>query len=336
MAYILPGIPFLKLRFILTAQQDCTLNSIKGSMLRGAFGQALKHTVCVMGPKQSCETCMLRRQCVYTKIFETFIEGEPPQFLRGLQTSPRPYIIDAYDTASKYAQGQPLEFNLTLLGKVCELHPYVIFAVSQMAERGLAKNRIPFKLTKVHWLQNNPDPPDDRQSSKEQLLYDGATQCLCEVATPSLISTDGKLEPPVTIKFLTPTRLKFRNQYSMDFTFRMLVFKMLRRVLEIAHFHVPDAEPDWEFHSLLEEADKVQIVKRNLSWEDWRRYSNRQQSEMEMGGFVGEIVVDGELEPFSKLLRVSEVIHVGKGAGFGLGKIVCSGVSLKHPLRNKS
>ena len=107
----------------------------------------------------------------------------------------------------------------------------------------------------------------------------------------------------------------------MDFTFRMLVFKMLRRILELAHFHVPGAEPDWEFHDYLVAADKVQITKRNLHWQDWHRYSNRQHSKMEMGGFAGEIILDGDVEPFGQLLRMSEVMHVGKGVGFGLGKL---------------
>jgi hypothetical protein len=322
MAYTLPSIPVLKMTFIFTAQQNCTLNNSKGSMLRGAFGHALKRTVCVMGPKQACETCMLRKQCVYTKIFETFIEGEPPQFLQGLQTSPRPYIIDAYDTNTTYAKGDQLEFDLTLIGRVCELHPYVIFAVSQMAERGFTKNRIPFTLTKVNWRHDNSGAEEGQQSMDVRVLYKGETQCLCEIATPALISANGNLISPLSIQFLTPTRLKFRNQLSIDFSFRMLVFKMLRRVLEIAHFHVPDAEPDWQFHSLLEQADTIDITNRDLHWQDWHRYSNRQQAGMDMGGFIGTISLDGDFEPFSDLLRLSEIIHVGKGTTFGLGKII--------------
>lgn len=39
-----------------------------------------------------------------------------------------------------------------------------------------------------------------------------------------------------------------------------------------------------------------------------------------MGGFVGEIIFEGEIEPFMPLLKAGEILHVGKGTSFGLGK----------------
>ena len=310
MAYRLPEIPFLKLKFILSSQEEALLSVMKGSMLRGAFGHALRRTVCVMGREQSCESCMLRQQCVYTRIFETFIEGEPPRFMKGLKTSPRPFIIDASDSKRNYTAGDVLEFNMTLLGRACELHPYVIFALALAAERGLTKRRHRFRLERVEWLNGD-----------WELLYDGEKMCLCQMAKPRLLRLNGKLRTPLTLRFLTPTRIKIEEKLSMDFTFRMLVFKMLIRALEVAHFHVPAAVLDWEFHELLDKASEVQIVERRLSWDDWQRYSNRQQTRLVMGGFIGEMVLEGNLEPFNHLLRTSEVLHVGKGTVFGLGKM---------------
>jgi len=43
---------------------------------------------------------------------------------------------------------------------------------------------------------------------------------------------------------------------------------------------------------------------------------------MKLGGIVGHIVLEGDLEPFTALLRTAEVVHLGKGATFGLGKLV--------------
>jgi hypothetical protein len=310
MIYQIPQIPFLKLKFIFSSEQDALLPIHKGSMLRGAFGHALKSTVCVMDSGQSCEKCMLRAQCVYTRIFETYIEDKPPPFLKGLNTSPRPYVIDAYQSSQSYRTGDLLEFYVTLFGKVCELHPYVIFAFMRAGERGFARSRFQFRLERVNWIDNEP-----------VLLYDGKSQSLVSMAKPTVVSENGQLPVPATLKFLTPVRLKFQNRLTMDFTFRMLVFKMLRRALEIAHFHVPDARPDWEFRPFLETASKVDIVDKRLYWEDVTRYSNKQAAKLQMGGIFGEIVLDGELGPFTRLLRISEVLHVGKGAVFGLGKV---------------
>jgi hypothetical protein len=353
MSYRLPSIPFLRLRFDLSAQQEAYLPAYKGSLLRGAFGHALRRTVCVMGPQQPCPTCMLRKQCAYPRIFETLIEpDEPvPRFLRGLPTGPQPYIFEPFDEQRLYRVGDSLQFDFILLGQAIELHPFAIFAVSQMAEQGLGFKRMPFRLESCKWqvtserlqvasrkLQVTSEEERVAREQKEfenewRLLYDGATKHLLETPTPQLTnrltgeSANGQTDKPsnrLTINFITPTRLKFNNALAIDFTFRMLIFKILRRVLELAHFHVPGASIDWEFHDLLVAADAVKVVHRNLRWVDWERRSNRQKTEMMMGGFVGEMVLEGDLAPFVELLRICEIVHVGKGCVFGNGKIVCS------------
>lgn len=337
-SYQLPAIPFLRLRFTLIAEQEARLPAFKGSMLRGAFGHALRRTVCVMGPEQPCPTCMLRKQCAYPRLFETLIEPDEnvPRFLRGLPTAPRPYVFEPFDNNVHYRTGETLRFDLILLGQAIELHPYAIFAVSQMAESGLSARRFRFRLQDVQWLaKGNPESVQVRseklQVASEQeveddwrMLYDGATKRLLETPTPQLPTIPPAITSHLqllTCNFLTSTRLKFKDDLTMDFNFRMLVFKMLRRVLELAHFHVPGAAIDWEFHSLLVAADDVKIVHRDLEWVDWERRSNRQKTEMKMGGFVREMVLEGELAPFAELLAVCEVTHVGKGAVFGNGKI---------------
>ncbi|HXO20887.1 MAG TPA: hypothetical protein VOA87_13305, partial [Thermoanaerobaculia bacterium] len=75
--YLLPRIPYLRLRFTLRALGRARLPAYHGSLLRGAFGHALRRAVCVMGAEQACLSCRLRRACVHTRLFETFVEGEP-------------------------------------------------------------------------------------------------------------------------------------------------------------------------------------------------------------------------------------------------------------------
>jgi hypothetical protein len=42
---------------------------------------------------------------------------------------------------------------------------------------------------------------------------------------------------------------------------------------------------------------------------------------MKLGGVVGTLTLEGDLAPFASLLRAAEVLHAGKGATFGLGKV---------------
>ncbi len=42
---------------------------------------------------------------------------------------------------------------------------------------------------------------------------------------------------------------------------------------------------------------------------------------MVLGGLVGSLTLEGDLAPFGPLLRTGEILHVGKGATFGLGRL---------------
>ena len=139
-----------------------------------------------------------------------------------------------------------------------------------------------------------------------------------------LPATDSLGHSRAVLRFTTPMRLKCSDQLQPSVGFRFLVFAMLRRTLEIAHFHVPlvpGAAIDWNFSPLLEQASAVRVTASRLTWHDWERYSNRQGRKMTLGGFVGEMEIEGDLEPLAPLLRTAEILHVGKGATFGLGRI---------------
>ncbi len=309
--YSPPAIPCLRLRFELRALAPARLPAYKGSMLRGAFGQALRRSVCAMGPEQPCESCRLRRACVYTRIFETFIEDTPPPFLRGLPTSPRPYVFEPLEETLDFATGDPLPFDLLLIGQAAELQAYATLAVERMAAAGLGARRVPFELARV-----------------EALAADGSWLPL-STHGPAAVP----LSPPprdgaglvragrATLHLRTPLRLKERGGLADTVDFRSLTFAMIRRVLELAYFHVPGAAIDWSFRPLLDRAATLRSTPR-LTWHDWDRYSNRQQRKVTLGGLLGTLEIEGEIDAgLAHLLRAAEILHAGKGATFGLGKI---------------
>jgi CRISPR/Cas system endoribonuclease Cas6 (RAMP superfamily) len=71
-------------------------------------------------------------------------------------------------------------------------------------------------------------------------------------------------------------------------------------------------------------AEEVTIEHNNSRWYDWQRYSTRQDTDMKLGGIIGEVTYTGELEQFIPLLLLGEYIHVGKNTSFGLGKYIIS------------
>ena len=310
--YSLPTIPYLRLRMTLQAEEPAMMPAYQGSMLRGAFGHALRRTVCVMGPRQTCASCVLRQACVYTRIFEPFVEGEPPPFLRGVDQAVRPYVFEPLGVAGRLEPGETLRFDLLLFGQAVDLQAYAILAVERMAATGLGSGRARFRLVLVETA--------DSGGGTRRLFAAGSPPSSVPVrpsVPPPAILPPG----PVSLHFLTPLRLKVRDHLNDKPTFRDLAFNMLRRVLELAHFHVPGAEVNWSFRDYLDRAKDVHITGGDLRWHDWERWSQRQQTAMKLGGLVGHLRLSGDLAPFAPLLCTAEIVHVGKGSTFGLGKV---------------
>ena len=315
MTYTIPDLPYLRLRFTLRSEGEAVLPPFKGSLLRGAFGHALRRAVCAYGPGQECAACPLRRLCVYTRLFETFIEEAPPPFLRGLDTAPRPYVFEPLTGARDFAPGDPLAFDLLLFGQAVELQAYVLLAVERMAAAGLGSGRFPFVLDEARAL----DP-----AGVWQTLYrkGRATPRAPLPPSPPPAGLEGDR---AVLRFVTPTRLKVRSQLAETLRVRDLVFAMLRRTLEILHFHHPGAALDWNLRPLLDAASALQVTATRLTWRDLTRYSNRQQRKTPLGGFTGTLTLEGDLPPFARLLRTAEILHVGKGTTFGLGRLQIEG-----------
>lgn len=312
-AYALPRIPYLRLRFVLRSVEPAVLPPFKGSLLRGAFGHALRRATCSMGPGHECCDCLLRRACLYTRLFETFIEDEPPPFLRGLPTSPRPYVFETVTETTEFEPGDPLCFDLLLFGQATGLAAHALLAVERMALGGLGAHRFPFVLDKAGAGLAN--------GGWQEIYKEGRPSPALANVTPRFPSEAPVGEERITLSFLTPTRLQVRGQLQEEPGFRALVFAMLRRTLELAWFHLPSAKIDWCLRPLLDRASPVRVASSDLRWQEWQRYSNRQQRKISLGGFVGTMDLEGDLAPFGPLLRAAEVLHLGKGATFGLGRV---------------
>ena len=113
--------------------------------------------------------------------------------------------------------------------------------------------------------------------------------------------------------------MKYDGKLSSTLEFHILIRNLLRRISLLSYFHCGE-ELAVDFKGLIERSLEVKVEKENLSWIDWERYSNRQETKMKMGGFVGDVVFEGDLEEFLPFVLLGECTHVGKGTSFGLGK----------------
>lgn len=285
------------------------LPAFKGSTFRGVFGVALKKVVCALR-QQECAACLLRGQCIYARIFEA-----PSGPGAGQPSPPHPFVIEPPLTEkSQFQPGDRFEFDLLLFGWANEYLPYFVYAFEEMGKIGLGRRldgkRGSFKLERI--------------TVDEKIIYQSQDGLLIK-HPPQVLELpesgpDQGTEQTLTVHLQTPLRLKFQNTLQAQLPFHVLMRAVLRRIASLnTHFGI--GEPPLDYRGLIARAQKIEIIRADLHWHDWKRYSNRQDQAMLMGGMTGSITYGGRLAEFQPLLAYAEKVHLGKGTTFGLGKI---------------
>ena len=233
--------------------------------------------------------------------------------MRKYNSAPHPFIIEPPPEKKRgYTPKDKIIFGLTLIGNAIDYLPYFVYAFDELGKMGIGKGRGRYSLEKV--------------KNKNRIIYDSKSKTLKTFKrdTLSFNSTNKNRETLdselITFNFSTPTRIIYNGQLTFDLEFHILIRNLLRRLSLLSYFHCDCDVSDWDFNGIIEEAKKVTVKESSLRWYDWERYSARQDTKMKMGGFVGEISFEGDIRSFMPILKAGEILHVGKGTGFGLGK----------------
>jgi len=119
--------------------------------------------------------------------------------------------------------------------------------------------------------------------------------------------------PNITINFVTPLRIKKKNKFvrAEELELSDILNSIYQRKLKLLGLK----------NSKIPFKIEAEVVKKELTFLELQRYSNRQKTKMNFGGLAGEMIIkDLDKESF-KLLKLGELIGVGKQTSFGLGKI---------------
>ena len=283
-----------------------------GSTLRGGFGRAFRRIGCAASAL-GADHCALGDRCPYHYVFETPVPAGS-SILTKVGTAPRPFVIEPpLDTRATYEPGDCIPMGLVLIGRAIDYLPYFIHAFEQLGAAGLGPGRGRFRVDAA-----TSAPP----SGSAAPLYDGASRRLSTggnsfgvVDMPLPPTGDGAL----TVRFLTPTRVVHNAGTGTPAEFHVFFRNVLRRVNLLNHFHC-GGELCGDAADLVAASQAVGTVSSDLQWHEWARYSASQDRRVPMEGWVGRVIYEGDVDPFRPWLAVGEVVHVGKGAAFGLGK----------------
>lgn len=293
---------------------EAILPRFKGSTFRGAFGLALKKTVCTL-KNTKCLECLLNQRCIYFALFERTLHIKK-------STNPRvfpyqhPFVIEPpLIGETHFPTNSYFDFQILLFGETNWNLPYFVYAIEMMGKIGIGKKingkRGRFTLEKV--------------SDGETEIYSPVNKELKLTRSPEILSVKAlkhKTQQKCRIKvnIITPLRLKFQNRFKADLPFHVLVRAMLRRVASLCYYH-GEGEPQLDYKNMVKESKDVIITDSKLNWFDLKRYSSRQDRSMLMGGILGSISYEGYLSPFIPIIDFCSKVHCGKQSSFGLGKI---------------
>jgi hypothetical protein len=308
---------FARYNFVLTAMDPLDLPPYKGSTLRGVFGHAFKRIVCAR-QGQDCAECLLRLDCPYASVFES----RPPDDadIKRLQEAiPRPFVVEPpLIRQTRFSPGEEIAFKLVLVGRAIDLLAYFVVAFQEAGRMGIGKGRGQYALARVETAPWDGRPAETVYTRS---LRSSIVKRDCALCFPDLIERARALasDGTVTLRFLTPTRIRERGRWTARPAFDALVRTLLQRISSLARFHCAETW-EYDFRGAIDRAWAVQIVADHTHWDDWERYSTRQEQRVKLGGFLGQVTYAGDLDEFMPLLLAGSMVHVGKGTVFGNGQ----------------
>ena len=190
------------------------------------------------------------------------------------------------------------DFSFYLFEEVCEKLPYVISAIHMMlTQNGLGKEKIKYEVFEMF-------------VNDESCIQNGKIVLPKEFIKRFQIIN--RFEN-IKLKLITPLRIKKENRFlrSDEIELHGLINSIYQRQMKIL---------GRDFKKFPYEI-KGEIINKNLNFKELTRLSNRQKTTMNMGGIIGEIEFKNLGKECYEVLKLGELLGVGKQTVFGLGKI---------------
>ena len=284
------------------------LPPFRGATLRGALGYHLRNTVC-NSFKRKCTDCFLRYQCAYSLFFEG-TAAEDRKIMRLYDNAPQPFMF-LLNTGDKtdIEPNDPFRFGMRLFGNAAGLFPYIAFSLFEAGKKGIGHAHLCFEVDVIE------------QDGAALYEKEGTTirkPQLCELSLPE--STE--MATAVEVSLLSPLRIRSGGHTAKRLSFLDIAKAALRRLTIVNAFYGDGSipAPEWN-RRLLQLAEQVTTFSDSLHPFGFDRYSGRQERSVRLDGVLGNIVFRDVPPELFRLLKVVELIGLGKSTSFGFGRI---------------
>lgn len=311
------------LHFDVQQVDDLCMPKYSGSMLRGAFGTALRAMTCVTD-LPACKACPLKTHCRFPRIFER------PALMPASVQAVNPYVLHT-PPPSTYQSGDIWHFKMSIMGDAIGDNTLIIRAWQQALAQGLGVHA-PFQRARLLYVRlgetllfdHSDIDNSDKNSGKIKALPVTHSQIDCHPSgTPASVDQ-------LNLQFLTPFRHQQKgrivNQAQVLDTATFLA-SLYNRIRLCQRHHSPDIP--WRIGYEDYHAFKADILQLDMTADvrpaNISRRSSRQQRKIHLHAMDGCIHLSdpnrsGALERLLPALRLGELLHIGKSTTLGLGQ----------------
>jgi hypothetical protein len=304
------------LNFVCEAATYVHFGPQAGAQIRGALWNALEKFACpdpaARHDPQHTRFCPMCRLMALEEISGRGVNPARPLAIR-------PPLSPRAEHDRRYDPGQQFEIGVNLFGDAGDLFHYVCHAVYQIGADGVGYGRGRFMLRQV--TANNPFTGERQTLLGERGLL---TIPGCPVVSQQVEAAVSHLpQDRIRLRFLTPTQITHQGRVLSRPDFAAMVARLLERCqsLELHYTSRPAEAEVWRQRhlALAESAALIHLRQDNTRWVSVRSYSRRSGYQDDIGGMVGEVLVEGDLRPFLPWLVWGQSLHVGKHVIKGAG-----------------
>ncbi|RSK26560.1 CRISPR system precrRNA processing endoribonuclease RAMP protein Cas6 [Bacillus sp. HMF5848] len=302
----------LELVFQLEAQASGNMPYNSGSVFRGVIGNELHRKSCIF-PNNSCENCQYIKECSYGSLFQPVSDVFAPKYMKTMKYLTPPFLIEPpLFLHGRWKKGEEKQITIKLFGQLTKKQIFdIIDSLFTMGKLGVGPDRITFNVVQAYKILSD--------SIHDSLLDQGQIIITKLIMENRSWATHEEVSEPLLITLDSPLRIQSKGKIQRTLNEPLFIQSVIRRVRFLIDLYSVNDNFNEDIISR-DNLNELQFVKQDFKWENFRRYSSRQEEEVDLGGVVGMFQITGIPTSFIPWVCCGSYAHIGKQTVFGLGK----------------
>ncbi|MBI1920378.1 MAG: CRISPR system precrRNA processing endoribonuclease RAMP protein Cas6 [Geobacter sp.] len=265
--------------------------------VRNEFATHYQRTVCVADGL--CHSCLDRENCPYPANFAQDLAVDPYALKRHQKPS-LPFVFDLPLLPPAAKKGETFEIFLNLFGTAINHVSHYVEAVRRMFSEPVSRDALRGTIVGVESI-------DWRGNAQPLSLDDPASAMVIFAAEDVTFS----FALPDRLILQTPLQLIRDGKVSRTLDPAHFLMSIVRRVSSMVYYY-GGYEMEVDYPLLAQASSEAGMADAAIGWEEW--------GGGKCAGLVGEATLTGVAEDFRPFLALGGLMHLGKGAAYGMGR----------------